>query len=90
MPKISSRSSDGKVRGNVKKIYVQVDSERRDNGDIVPQTISWADGRVWDIGRVIHNCGSLGGEYEGIRYTVIIGSEERYIYRAGHSWYVMA
>ncbi len=90
MPKISSRSSDGKVRGNVKKIYVQVDSERRDNGDIVPQTISWADGRVWGIDRVIHSCSSLVGEYEGIRYTVIIGSEEKYIYRTGHSWYVMA
>ena len=74
----------------LKKIYVQVDGEQRGNGDIVPLTISWGNGRVWDIDRVIHSCGSLDGEYEGIRYTVIIGSEEKYIYRAGHAWYVMA
>ncbi len=74
----------------MKKVFVQVDSNRLENGEVVPQTISWADGRVWDIDRVIHSCGSLDGEYEGIRYTVIIGSEEKYIYRVGHSWYVMA
>ena len=74
----------------MKKVFVQVDSNRLENGEVVPQTISWADGRVWNIDRVIHSCGSLDGEYEGIRYTVIIGSEEKNIYRVGHSWYVMA
>ena len=39
---------------------------------------------------VIHSCVSLDGEFEGIRYTVFIGSAEKYIYRAGHAWYVMA
>ena len=26
----------------------------------------------------------------GIRYTILIGSAEKYIYRVGHAWYVMA
>jgi hypothetical protein len=36
--------------------------------------------------RVILSCKSLEGEFEGIRYTVYIGSAEKYIYRVGHTW----
>lgn len=72
------------------KVYVQVDSKRLDTGEVVPLTLVWEDGRTFNIDRVIHSCVSLDGEYEGIRYTVIIGSAEKYIYRAGHAWYVMA
>ena len=72
------------------KVFVQVDSKRLESGEILPVAISWQDGRFWNIDRVIHSCPSPDGEYEGIRYTVIIGSAEKYIYRAGHAWYVMA
>ena len=72
------------------KVFVQVDSKRLESGEILPVTISWQDGRIWNIDRVIHSCAYSDGEYEGIRYTVFIGSAERYIYRAGHAWYVMA
>ena len=74
----------------MKKVAVQVDSEQMESGEIVPIRITWRDGRVWNIDRVIHSCASPDGEYEGIRYTVFNGSAERYIYRAGHAWYVMA
>lgn len=74
----------------MKRVYVQVDSERLESGEIIPRIISWEDGRIWNIDRVIHSCASLDDEFEGIRYTVIIGSAEKYIYRAGHAWYVMA
>ncbi len=74
----------------MKKVYVRVDSERRESGEIIPLTVSWHDGRIWNIDRVLHTCVSHDGEFEGIRYTVIIGSAEKYIYRAGHVWYVMA
>ena len=30
----------------------------------------------------------VGDEFEGIRYTVLIGSAEKYIYRTGNRWYV--
>ncbi len=74
----------------MEKVFVQVDSEKRENGDVIPKTITWVDGRAWNIDRVIHSCASLDGEYEGIRYTIYIGSAERYLYKAGHAWYVMA
>ncbi len=74
----------------MKKIYVQVDSERTEGGEAVPRAVLWRDGRVWEIGSVTHTCVSPDGEYEGVRYTVLIGSAERYLYRAGRAWYVMA
>lgn len=73
----------------MKRVYVQIDSERLESGEIVPLRITWQDGRIWEIDRVIHSCASLDGEYEGIRYTVIIGSAENYIYKGKHGWYVM-
>ena len=74
----------------MEKVFVQVDSEKRENGDVIPKTITWVDGRAWNIDRVLHSCASLDGEFEGIRYTIFIGSAERYLYKAGHAWYVMA
>ena len=73
-----------------KRVYVKVTSEFDATGYMQPKSITWQDGRIWNIDRVIHSCRSLDGEFEGIRYTVIIGSAEKYIYRAGHAWYVMA
>ena len=35
----------------LEKVYVQVDSERTENGDVIPLAIAWADGRVWKIDR---------------------------------------
>ncbi len=80
----------GRKGSKLNKVYVQVDSERMENSEVVPLAISWTDGRVWKIDRVIHSCASPDGEYEGIRYTVMIGNAEKYIYRVGHAWYVMA
>ncbi len=74
----------------MKRTFVQVDSERTESGEVLPGTVTWPDGRSWRIDRVLHSCASPDGEYEGIRYTVIIGRAERYIYRAGRAWYVMA
>ena len=87
---LQARTETGFRRIMVKRIYVQVDSKRLESGEIIPLTISWEDGRFWNIDRVLHSCVSPDGEFEGIRYTILIGSAEKYIYRVGHSWYVMA
>ena len=70
------------------KVFVQVDFRRLESGEVVPLTVALEDGRVWNIDRVLHSSSSIDGEFEGIRYTVIIGSAEKYIYRVGHAWYV--
>ena len=45
-------------------------------------------GQVWEITRTIHVAAPADHEFEGIRYTVLIGSAEKYIYRTGNRWYV--
>ena len=70
------------------KTFVEVDCHGREDGAVVPRSITWRDGRKWNIDRVVHSCASYIGEFEGIRYTIIIGSAEKYLYRLGSQWYV--
>lgn len=70
------------------KVFVDVDCRVLSNGAIRPQCVRWPDGRTWSIKRTLHSCTSPTKEYEGIRYTVIIGSAEKYIYQTGNKWYV--
>lgn len=70
------------------KVYVQVNGEFLPDGIVIPKTITWRDGRVWQIAKVIHTCSASDGEFEVIRYTVLIGSAEKYLYQHGSRWYV--
>lgn len=70
------------------KVYVSVESITYADGSIVPLKIFWDDGRTWDIKRVIHMAEPVNNEFEGIRYTILIGSAVKNIYRLGASWYV--
>ena len=72
----------------MKKTYVKVECQCSEDGAVIPKTIIWHDGRRWTVDRVIHSCASYNGEFEGIRYTVKIGSAEKNIYRLGSMWYV--
>ena len=72
----------------MKKTIVKVECGLNESGSVVPKSITWHDGRKWDIARVVHSCASDDGEFEGIRYTVLIGSAEKYLYRLGSQWYV--
>ena len=72
------------------KIPVDVEVEVRRDGEQIPKAVIWRDGRRFAISRVVYRGMSSSDEYEGIRYTVIIGSAEKYIYRVNHTWYVMA
>ncbi|MBR4656024.1 MAG: hypothetical protein IKO68_05540 [Oscillospiraceae bacterium] len=74
----------------MKKIAVDVECSCQEQGSLLPLSLKWADGRKWIIDRVLHTCISYSGEYDGIRYTVMIGNEERYLYHTGSGWYVIA
>lgn len=71
----------------MEKVYVNVDYRVLVGGAITPVRIYWHDGRAFDIRKTLHCCTSED-EYEGIRYTVLIGSAEKYLYRIGGKWYV--
>lgn len=59
------------------------------DGELTPRAVIWKDGRRFKITRVLFQSVDPV-EFKGIRYTVIIGSAEKYIYRVNHQWYVMA
>ena len=72
----------------MREVCVQVDCEKTEEGGERPRRIRWTDGRAFAVDRVSHTCVSPDGEYAGIRYTVLIGNQERYLYRDGDRWYV--
>ena len=74
-----------------RKVYVNVEVEFTEEGRLVPKKIRWNDGREWIVDRLIHSSEiSPGkGSFEGIRYTVLIGGAEKYIYERHGRWYVI-
>lgn len=70
------------------RTYVRVECLHLEDGIAMPQKIIWMDGREWNITRVVYSCAASDGEFEGIRYTVLIGSAEKYLYQLGSRWYV--
>lgn len=70
------------------RIFVRVECLVLEDGSAQPKKIIWLDGREFPIRRVIHACPASNGEYEGIRYTVLIGSAEKYLYQLDARWYV--
>ena len=72
----------------MEKVFVKVNCTHMEDGTVMPNQIFWEDGRNWNIGQVVHYCQSSDIKHEGIRYTVIIGSAEKYIYLLGSRWYV--
>ncbi len=67
----------------MEKVYVSVESITYADGSIVPLKIFWNDGRTWDIKRVIHMAEPVDDEFEGIRYTILIGSAVKKYISAG-------
>jgi hypothetical protein len=72
----------------MEKVFVKVRCLCREDGDVEPLTLIWRDGRVWEISRVLHASRSPDGAYPGVRYAVLIGNAERYLYKDGSRWYV--
>ena len=70
------------------RVFVQVICNHLDNGAVIPMEIHWNDGRKWTIRRVIHTSVSPDGEYEGIRYAILINRSTRFLYQLGDRWYV--
>ncbi len=74
----------------MKKAYVRVDLKKSSDGTEKPSVIYWPDGRYWKIGRILHETFLDDTELEGIRYTILIGGAEKYIYRDDAGWYVIS
>lgn len=74
------------------KAYVSVIVKHQPDGQKTPLQITFEDGRKFDIDRVVEcrraAATKVGGT--GIRYKIIIGGRERYIYEDDGLWFVEA
>ena len=76
--------------GNVRKVYVKVNLDVDESGNIRPRRITWEDGRVYEIDRLRHRCRAASTRVGGcgIRYTVVIGGKETYLFQEDDRWFV--
>ena len=70
---------------NRAKVYVGVDARFDTDGRIMPLSITWEDGRVYGIDRVLDSLKAGGA---GTRYTVRIGRSETYLFNEDGRWFV--
>ena len=73
-----------------RKIYLTVLAEHQRDGTVLPRALYWIDGRKYDIDRIKEAkpraATRTGGH--GIRYALVIGGCERYLFREGDRWFV--
>lgn len=74
----------------MRKVYVGVKAEVSTAGDWKPLSITWEDGRVFEIDRVtdIRRAASMGAGGTGIRYTCIIRDQPKYLYYENPRWFM--
>ncbi|MFI3238876.1 MAG: hypothetical protein R3Y47_12765 [Lachnospiraceae bacterium] len=74
----------------MRKVYVDVVLINDKQGELRPLSITWEDGRVYEIDRIKHKCraASLKVGGCGMRYTVVICGKESYLFHEEDKWFV--
>ena len=72
------------------KRYVKVMSVTDEDGFITPVSITWEDGRVYEIDRVLdrRQAASLKVGGTGTRYLIRIGNATTYLFHEDPRWFV--
>ncbi|EOT25535.1 hypothetical protein C805_02164 [Eubacterium sp. 14-2] len=75
-----------------RKVFVEVTAKFDTEGRIIPLSLLWEDGTVYEINRVldVRRAASLKAGGMGIRYTVSIGGRQSYLYFEEPKWFVEA
>ena len=80
------------VRGIVHRIktYVQVTARFDEDGELTPLSVTWADGRVFSIDRVLdrRRAASLKVGGTGMRYLCEINGRRTFLYFEDPAWFV--
>lgn len=74
----------------MRKQYVSVTAKFDPDGNVTPLRINWDDGRSFDIERItdVRFAASVSTGGAGIRYTVRIKTQERYLFLEENRWFV--
>ena len=69
---------------------ITVIAKMRETGNIIPISIIWEDGRLFEIDRIldIRKGASTKGGGKGLRYTIKIKNQERYIWLDDYLWFI--
>ena len=76
---------------SVRKTYVKVTADFYPDGRLRPVTMTWTDGRVFEIDRIsdIRRAASLKAGGTGLRYTCFICGRMCYLYyEENYKWFV--
>lgn len=78
------------MEGKWPKVYVSVTVRFLEDGQIRPLSITWEDGREFEVDQVLDICpaASLKAGGAGIRYTVRIGRQVTYLFLEEDRWFV--
>lgn len=73
-----------------RKVYVEVTAKFDTEGNITPLSVTWEDGTVYEIDRILDKCraASLKAEGIGMRYTCLISGRQSYLYYEEPRWFV--
>lgn len=73
-----------------RKVFVRVMVEYNEHGQVRPCSLTWEDGRHFDIDRImdIRQSVSLKVGGSGIRYTCRIRGRPAYLFQDGNLWYM--
>ena len=79
---------------NENKVYVDVNEDRLKDGQLIPLSIVWEDGRRFVIDKIIdiRHAASLKAGGSGLRYTVRIRNRETFLFlekdRGQYKWFI--
>lgn len=78
--------------GHMHRVYVRVVVEYDEVGGIRPLSITWKDGRVFQVDRLldIRRAASTKVGGQGIRYTCRIAGHSTYLFEDNGRWFVEA
>jgi hypothetical protein len=73
-----------------RKRYVAVTARHAEDGSVTPLSVTWEDGRVFAIDRILdcRQAASLKVGGNGVRYLVKIAGGETFLYYEGPRWFV--
>ena len=74
----------------VRKVYVEVTARFDVEGNITPLSVTWEDGTVYEIDRILdkRRAASLKAVGIGMRYTCRISGRQSYLYYEDPRWFV--
>lgn len=75
---------------NYNKVYVEVVVEFNIDGKMIPKSLRWDDGTIYEIDKILdeRRAASLKAGGQGIRYLCRIHGKERYLFYEKPKWFV--